>query len=98
MGIFFLDIPFPVIVFGAGLVGFLATKFGSSAFQGGGHGGGGEGPGEAADSLRARGDYPDGLTPALFTAAVGRSITQLLSFLVNAAKGTPIDWRTSTPR
>jgi polar amino acid transport system substrate-binding protein len=57
----------------------------------------GQAIGEAADSLRARGGYPDGLTPALFTAAVGRSATQLLSFLVNAAKGTPIASFTGAP-
>jgi chromate transporter len=40
VGIFFLGIPFPVIVFGAALVGFIATRAGSAAFQaGGGHGG-----------------------------------------------------------
>jgi ABC-type amino acid transport system permease subunit len=57
----------------------------------------GQAIGEAADSLRARGGYPHGLTPALFTAAVGRSTTQLLSFLVNAAKGTPIASFTGAP-
>lgn len=57
----------------------------------------GQAIGEAADCLRARGDHPDGLTPALFSAAVGRSTTQLLSFLVNAAKGTPIASITGAP-
>jgi polar amino acid transport system substrate-binding protein len=57
----------------------------------------GQAIGEAADSLRAGGGYPDGLTPALFAAAVGRSTTQLLSFLVNAAKGTPIASVTGAP-
>lgn len=57
----------------------------------------GQAIGEAAASLRAGGAYPDALTPALFTAAVGRSTTQLLSFLVNAAKGTPIASVTGAP-
>ena len=51
VGIFFLNIPFPVIVFSAGLIGFVATRSGSEAFQGGGgHGGPGgthEGPAES---------------------------------------------------
>jgi polar amino acid transport system substrate-binding protein len=45
---------------------------------------------EAAQSLRREGTYGPGLTLPLFTAAVRRSMTQILSFLVNAAKGTPI--------
>jgi len=32
IGIFFLDLPFPLIVFSAGLSGFLATRFGVPAF------------------------------------------------------------------
>jgi ABC-type amino acid transport system permease subunit len=57
----------------------------------------GQAIGEAADSLRASGGYARGLTLALFAAAVGRSATQLLSFLVNAAKGTPIASVTGAP-
>jgi chromate transporter len=39
--IFFLDAPFPLIVFGAGLTGYFAGRAGSSAFKsGGGHGSG----------------------------------------------------------
>ena len=50
----------------------------------------GQAIGEAADTLRREGSYRPGLSLPLYTAAVGRSITQILSFLVNAAKGTPI--------
>ncbi len=57
----------------------------------------GQAIGEAADSLRREGAYRPGLTLPLFTAAVGRSITQILSFLVNAAKGTPIASFTGAP-
>jgi chromate transporter len=40
IAIFFFDIPFPVIVFGAALVGFIGAEGGAAAFQGGsGHGG-----------------------------------------------------------
>src|SRR5262249_61990487 len=50
VGIFFLDIPFPIIVFGAALIGFVGGWTGASAFKGGG----GHGPGgdkEVTDSL-----------------------------------------------
>ena len=57
----------------------------------------GQAIGEAAHGLRAAGNYPDGLTRGLFVAAVGRSTTQILSFLVNAAKGTPIASVTGAP-
>jgi chromate transporter len=40
VGIFFLNVPFPIIVFGAGLIGFIGGSMGVAAFQGGGgHGG-----------------------------------------------------------
>jgi chromate transporter len=35
-GIFFLKAPFPVIVFGAGLIGYIGGRTGTSAFRGGG--------------------------------------------------------------
>jgi chromate transporter len=42
-GIFFLDVPFPIIVFGAALIGFIGGWFQLEAFQvGGGHGGSGK--------------------------------------------------------
>jgi chromate transporter len=42
VGIFFLHVPFPLIVLGAGLIGFLGARMGMAAFLagGGGHGGG----------------------------------------------------------
>jgi chromate transporter len=44
IGIFFLGVPFPLIVFLAGLLGFLGARSGSRAFQvGGGHGASGKG-------------------------------------------------------
>jgi chromate transporter len=36
VGIFFLDVPFPIIVFGAALIGFIGGTMGLAAFQGGG--------------------------------------------------------------
>src|SRR5215210_5368736 len=41
IGIFFLAVPFPLIVLGAAAIGFFAARGGSTAFQTGGHGGGG---------------------------------------------------------
>lgn len=43
VAIFFLGAPFPLIVLGAGLIGWLAGRAGSAAFAGGGHGGAGSG-------------------------------------------------------
>lgn len=57
----------------------------------------GQAIGEAASSLRREQGRNSGLPPALYGQAVGRSTTQLLSFLVNAAKGTPIASFTGTP-
>jgi chromate transporter len=42
IGIFFLAVPFPIIVLGAALIGFFGQRLGVRAFQGGG---GGHGPG-----------------------------------------------------
>src|SRR5213076_931545 len=36
IGIFFLDVPFPLIVLAAGIIGFVAARAGSHAFQVGG--------------------------------------------------------------
>jgi len=46
IGIFFLDGPFPIIVFGAALIGFVGGSMGIAAF----HGGGGHGPAKAKGS------------------------------------------------
>jgi chromate transporter len=52
IGIFFLGVPFPMVVFGAALIGFLGGRAGMPAFQvGGGHGGGGANTAAALDSL-----------------------------------------------
>ena len=46
VAIFGFAVPFPIIVFGAGLIGYVASRAGSEAFRAGGHGGTG-GPGLA---------------------------------------------------
>jgi chromate transporter len=49
--IFFFNVPFPIIIFGAALIGFLGARAGSTAFQvGGGHGNGKQ-DGAVVDSL-----------------------------------------------
>jgi chromate transporter len=56
VGIFFLDVPFPLIVLGAGLVGFLGGRAGLPAFLvGGGHGGSAERVLSDADSALGEG-------------------------------------------
>lgn len=61
--IFFFGIPFPVIVLGAGLIGYVATRRGSAAFAGGGdHGGTGTGIVADADTLLGE-DLPDHARP-----------------------------------
>ena len=57
----------------------------------------GQAIGEAAASLRREKGLDRGLSLPLYRAAVARSITQLLSFLVNAAKGTPVASFTGAP-
>ncbi|RSY88625.1 chromate transporter [Sphingomonas koreensis] len=49
--IFFLAVPFPLIVLGAALIGWLAGRAGSGAFKGGGHGGAGDGVADAETLL-----------------------------------------------
>ncbi len=52
VGIFFIGIPFPLIIIAAGLLGWFGTRAGSPLFQiGGGHGGGGSKGLAEADSL-----------------------------------------------
>ena len=46
VGIFFFGVPFPIIIFGAALIGFVGGAMGFAAFQGGGHG-----PGKAPDAV-----------------------------------------------
>ena len=68
VGIFLFGVPFPAIVLGAGIVGFLGARAGSDAFApGGGHGAAG---GDAAfdDVIPARTD--PGIAQALRVAAV----------------------------
>src|SRR5690606_7485237 len=73
IGIFFLGVPFPVIVFGAGLIGWLGGRAGLAAFQAGGHGQDDATDGGMVDGLLGE-DLPDHARPttgrALRVAAV----------------------------
>jgi chromate transporter len=51
VAIFLLNIPFPVIVLGAGVIGWVAGRGGRSVFAGGGHGGGADGLSDAESAL-----------------------------------------------
>src|SRR5207302_2481722 len=51
IGIFFLGVPFPLIVLAAGIIGFIGARAGSSAFQVGGDGHGGASGGSAESRL-----------------------------------------------
>src|SRR5712672_1312241 len=51
IGIFFLGVPFPLIVLAAGIIGFVGARSGSSAFQVGEHGPGGKAEGTAESLL-----------------------------------------------
>ncbi len=57
----------------------------------------GQAIGEAANSLRQDGQHGKGFSLPLYREAIRRSRTQILSFLINAAKGTPIASFTGAP-
>ena len=66
IGIFFLAIPFPVIVFGAALIGYFGQRLGVKAFQGGGGGHGSSGGVIVPDAETALGEHvPDHARPSL---------------------------------
>ena len=53
VAIFAFSVPFPIIVIGAAVIGWIAGRRGSTAFSGGGHGGGGAGLAEEDSALHA---------------------------------------------
>jgi chromate transporter len=66
-GIFFLGVPFPIIVFGAALIGFLGSWFGWSAVEvASGHGAGGK---EAVVDSLLGDETPDYMRPTLTRSA-----------------------------
>src|ERR1043166_5548154 len=67
LGIFFFDVPFPVIIFGAALIGFVGSWRGSSAFQSGGGHGGKQAGDTPMDSLLGE-ELPDHTRPTIAAA------------------------------
>lgn len=63
VAIFFLAVPFPIIILVAGLVGYFGTRAGSTAFRMGSHGGNTGGL-QAGDSLLGEG-LPDHVRPSM---------------------------------
>jgi chromate transporter len=67
IGIFFFDVPFPIIVFGAALIGFIGTASGAAWFQVGSGHGGGKTADEATDSLLGE-ELPEHARPTIARA------------------------------
>ncbi len=78
VGIFFLAIPFPLIVLGAGLVGFAAQRLGVRAFQGGSQGHGPSGGNAVPDAETALGEH----IPAHAQPSLGWSLKISAIFLL----------------
>jgi chromate transporter len=77
VGIFFLDIPFPIIIFGAGAIGFFGARSGATAFQiGSGHGGS-KHDGDEFDSLLGN-ELPDHARPTVARALRASSVWLVL--------------------
>jgi chromate transporter len=69
IGIFFLGVPFPVIVFGAAFIGFISGMMGLAAFQGGNDHGSGKATGSmpVVDSLLGE-ELPGHVRPSVLRA------------------------------
>jgi chromate transporter len=73
VGIFFLDIPFPAIIFGAALIGFIGAKRDITAFQGGsGHGPGK--PGAAVVDSILGDELPEHARPTVGRALLASAV------------------------
>src|SRR5438270_135426 len=78
VGIFFLGVPFPIIVFGAALIGLLGSWSGARAFQiKAGHGGGGKHDGAVVDSLLGN-ELPEHARPSVARALRAASVWLVL--------------------
>src|SRR3977135_4262267 len=72
IGIFFLDIPFPVIIFGAALIGYIGARSGATVFQGGsGHGS--KQDGGVVDSILGD-ELPEHARPTVVCALLASSV------------------------
>jgi chromate transporter len=78
VGIFFFSLPFPIIVFGAAFIGFVAAQMGSRAFQGGnGHGPSKKGADVGAESLLGE-QMPEHARPTVARALQSSSVWLVL--------------------
>jgi chromate transporter len=85
VGIFFLDVPFPIIVFGAGLIGFAGGRIGLAAFQGGaGHGPSKAGASEAVVDSLLGDELPEHAKPSV-ARSLKVSVVWLALWLVPVA-------------
>ncbi|MFM6854282.1 MAG: chromate efflux transporter [Sphingopyxis sp.] len=83
--IFFGSVPFPIIIFGAGLIGYIGGRTGAAAF----HSGGGHGPGDGtivadADTLLGA-DLPHHARPSIGQTVRGAAFWLLLWLVPVAA-------------
>src|SRR5260370_16302748 len=93
IGIFFFDVPFPIIVFGAALIGYVGTASGAAWFQGDSGHGSVKSDGRT-DSLLGE-DLPEHARPAVASAlpVPGFLLVVLLSPVVAIVSGVgPTDW------
>src|SRR5262249_8217522 len=74
VGIFFLNVPFPIIVFGAALIGFIAQSMGVVAFEGGGGHGPGEKAGEVVVNSLLGDELPEHARPTVVRALKSSSV------------------------
>jgi chromate transporter len=91
IAIFFFDIPFPIIVLAAGVIGWIGGRTGSAAFQAGGHGHGAAKGLADADSLLGE-TMPEHARPSVASAVRAASVWLALwlvpVFILLAALGT----------
>ena len=73
VGIFFLNVPFPIIIFGAALIGFLGAWSGATVFQVSNNHGGGKHDGAVVDSLLGN-ELPEHVRPTVARALRASSI------------------------
>src|SRR5438552_4681871 len=77
VGIFFLNVPFPIIIFGAALIGFLGAWSGATVFQVSNNHGGGKHDGAVVDSLLGN-ELPEQVRPTIARALRASSIWHAL--------------------
>lgn len=81
VGIFFFDVPFPVIVFGAGLIGFVGGRLGHPAFGVRGGHGPKKGPAVVEDKDSVLGEeLPAHARPTMRMVAVAGAVSMVLWF------------------